>query len=337
MGNWASVGVLSQEWPNKPALVKKALYSAAAVKASLKKNGQINELEAFDKELAAAKHRDCHIIVSWSGDADIDLYVEEPGGTICSRLNPRTTAGGVYHGDQYSQGKLASGQMQETYVLPKGFSGDYKVIIRRMTGKVTSGKVKVAVTNHFNSDFTAGLEKFVNLDEKGAIVKFKLQNGRRADDLEKHTLETLVRKKTAIEKSVLAQQLSQNFSTAAASSFFGSRLANGDDDFGSFGGNAGNQFGNQFSPGIVGYQPNIQTFPTGTFLTVNHATTADRLYVLVSVSPFFSTITSVETFNILGNAQNAQGAGGGGGAAGGGGAGGGFGGGFGGGGGGGNF
>jgi hypothetical protein len=69
---------------------------------------------------------------------------------------------------------------------------------------------------------------------------------------------------------------------------------------------------------------------------VNHATTADRLYVLISATPNLLTITEVQTFNILGNAGNAQGGGGGlGGGAGGGG--GGFGGGFGGGGQGGNF
>ncbi len=303
---WSSVAVLSREWPEKQALVKKADFATAAVRAALKKSGSSEELEQFEKELVDARHRDCHIKVSWTGDADIDILVEEPGGTICSRLNPRTTAGGVHHGDNYSRGKLASGEQQETYVLPKGFTGDYRLIVRRMTGTVPTGKVKVSMAHHRDSEFEVGLEKYVDLDERGAIVKFRLERGRRTDDLEKHTLETLVRKKTAIDRSILTQQLAQGFPTQSLSNanVFGSQL--GLDD-----GVVPGQVapgGGQFAPGVVGYTPEITTIPTGTFLTVNHATTADRLYVLISVAPNFNTITSVETFNLLGDADSALGA-----------------------------
>jgi hypothetical protein len=333
---WASVGVLSHEWPENPELVKKAGFMAAAVKSALKGAGQTDELARFELELAKARHRDCFIEVSWTGDADLDLYIEEPGGTICSRLNPRTTAGGVYYGDQYSQGKSNSGAMKEIYVLPKGFSGDYRLIIRRMTGEVTSGKVNVAIHNHFQSPHETSLQRYVNLDNKGAIVLFKLQDGSRQDELEQHTIETLVRKKLAIKQSAMAQKLMNSVSPAAAANYFGSRLLAGGDDIigGGALGNALNRNGRLFSPSVVGYQPVIQQFPTGTFMTVNHATTADRLYVMISVSPNFSTITEVTTFNIQGGGGAGGGVGGGGGGLGGGG--GGFGGGIGG-GGGGNF
>ena len=336
---WSSIGVLSQEWPDQPDLVKKARFAAAAVKSALSKAGKTDELEAFEISLTQAKHRDCHISVKWTGDADIDVFVEEPGATICSRLAPRTTSGGVHYGDAYSGNKSASGQMQETYVLPKGFSGDYRLIIRRMTGEVTSGKVNVAISTHFNSDFEASEERQVALDDNGAIVLFKLNNGRRTDDLEQHTLETLVRKKMASQKAALAQRMSQLVSPAAFQNFYGSNLqlggGGGDDDFfgNQFAGGGGNN--NRFSPfapsSVVGYQPQITQIPTGTFMNVNHATTADRLYVLISTSPNFSTITEVQTFNILGDANNAlggQGGGGAGGGLGGQGGGGGFGGGF---------
>ncbi len=327
---WTSIGVLSQEWPDKPELMKRARYAAAAVKSALKKSGKAEQLKSFETELAEAKHRDCFIEVSWTGDADIDIYVEEPGGTICSRLNPRTTAGGVYYGDVYSIGKSESGLMKEQYVLPTGFSGDYRLIIRRMMGEVTSGKVNVAIHNHFQSvDQEASLQKAVKLDPKGAIVLFKLNQGRRTDDLDQHTLETLVRKKMAIKQSALAQKMMKFASSDAARNYFGSSLqagggigGGGDDFFGGFGGggNAGgnNQF-SPFAPGVVGYRPEITVLPTGTFLQVNHATTADRLYVLISATPNLNTITEVQTFNITGNAQNAQGGGAGGGLGGGGG------------------
>ena len=46
--------------------------------------------------------RDCVVVVSWTGDADIDLLVEEPTGTVCSFRNPRTTGGGLMLGDSSS-------------------------------------------------------------------------------------------------------------------------------------------------------------------------------------------------------------------------------------------
>ena len=59
---------------------------------------------------------------------------------------------------------------------------------------------------------------------------------------------------------------------------------------------------------------------------MNHATTADRLHVFISVSPNFNAIQSVTTFNILGDADTASGLSNSGGGQGGGGGGGGFGG-----------
>ena len=114
---WTSAGVLSHEWPDKPELAKRARYAAATVKTELKKAGNMEEILAFEDELMSARHRDCFIEVSWTGDADIDIYVDEPGGTICSRLNPRTTAGGVYYGDVYSNGKSNSGLMKELSLI----------------------------------------------------------------------------------------------------------------------------------------------------------------------------------------------------------------------------
>ena len=63
---------------------------------------------------------------------------------------------------------------------------------------------------------------------------------------------------------------------------------------------------------IVGYTPEISLLPEGAIFNVNFAATADRMNVLISPSPIFTQILDVTTFNILGDAQNAQGAGGGG-------------------------
>ena len=70
----------------------------------------------------------------------------------------------------------------------------------------------------------------------------------------------------------------------------------------------------------VGYMPVITTIPSGANLTVAGVISADRRYVRIAPTPFFTDIGQVTTFNFV---SGASGAGGGAGGAGGGGAGGG--------------
>ena len=328
---WATLGVFGQEWPDHPEIISQARFASQAVKKTLQKSGRMEELEAYETQLAQAAERDCYIKVSWTGDADLDLYVEEPGGTVCSRLVPRTTGGGVALGDKFTPKAGLSGRVSEEYVLPKGFAGDYRLIIKRVWGQVTSGKVTVAIHNHYRSDSEASMTKQVDIDNEGAIVLFALDRGRRTEPLEAHAIETVVKRQMMVNRNILAQQLADVYSSSAASDYYGgqysesgggSQLASqsgGGGLIGGGGGLAANGIGG-LNPGAVGFQPVITPIFEGTQFTVNHATTADRLHVLISVSPNFSQISSVSTFNILGNAETAMGiaqSGGGGGGAGG--------------------
>ena len=310
---WATIGVFGQEWPDHPEIVRQAQFASRAVKRSLQKSGQLEELEAYETQLQQAAERDCYIKVSWTGDADLDLYVEEPGGTVCSRLVPRTTGGGVALGDKFTPKAGLSGRVSEEYVLPKGFAGDYRLIIKRVWGQVTSGKVTVAIHNHFRSDSEASLTKQVDIDNEGAIVLFALDRGRRTEPLQEHAIQTVVKRQMMVNRNILAQQLSQQYSSSAASDYYGgqySESGGSPQGGGQIGGGDGGLLANGvggLNPGAVGFMPVIQNIQEGTFFNVNHATTADRLHVLVSVSPMFNQLTSVSTFNILGDAENAQG------------------------------
>ena len=299
---WATVGIFSQEWPEHPEMVKKAKYASDAIKTSMKKAGQTDELAAYELVLQQAKERDCYVNVTWTGDADLDLFVVEPGGTVCSRLTKRTSSGGVLMGDKFSPKSGLSGQVSEQYILPRGFAGDYRLMIKRVWGQVNSGKVGVSIHNHYNSPDEASMTKQVAIDDKGAMVLFSLDRGRRTEPLEDHQIETVVRRQMSTNRKLLAQTLGDSYSSGAASDYFGGLLGGGNAGDGLVAGNRRN-----FGGGVVGYQPVITTIPEGTFLTINHATTADRLYVMVSASPTFSQITSVSTFNILGDANTASG------------------------------
>ena len=299
---WATVGIFSQEWPDHPEIVKQARHASTAIKNSLKKAGQTEELAAYESDLQAALERDCFINVSWTGDADLDLYVMEPGGTTCSRLEKRTTGGGVLLRDSFTPKPGLSGEISEQYILPKGFAGDYRLVIKRVWGQVTSGKVTVAIHNHYNSPNAISMTKQVEIDDEGAMVLFALDRGRRTESLEDHEIQTVVKNQLITNRNIMAQEVAEGYSSGAASSYLGGLLS--DVGNGAIDGALNRRLAGR---GAVGYTPIITQIPEGTFFTVNHATTADRLHVMISVSPNFTAISSVSTFNILGDANTAQG------------------------------
>ena len=312
---WASVGILSQEWPESSDVARQAKYVADGILLSLQKAGLEEEFAMFEDQLLEASIRDCYIRVEWTGDADIDIYVVEPNGSICSRLERRTDGGGVYLGDNYSPRANHSGIMREEYVLPKGFAGDYQLVIKRVWGEVTSNKVSVSIHHHYRSPNEASLSRQVNLDEKGAIVLFNLAEGRRKESLQVAAIQTAVK-----------QQMTRN----SLGLVFAGRVSNPTETaYGDYDGyqsefvSSGNVnrrpsnrgrglMGSGIARNEVGYQPIIEQIFEGGGVSVNYAATADRLYVMVSPTPIFTQISEISTFNILGNAETAQGLGGGG-------------------------
>ena len=297
---WATVGIFGQEWPEHKETVSDARYVAKGILKTLADEGKTDQLAEYQRQLTESQERDCLIRVRWTGDADLDLLVFEPGGTVCSRLTKRTSSGGIMLGDQFSPDKNHSGEIVETYVLPKGFAGDYQLVINRVWGDVTSGKATVSIVNHYRSKEQRSLTRQVKLDKTGAIVNFALDRGRRTENLADHEIKNYVREQLATNRKTLMAQLSQNRSSSAASEFFSGQFAVDGQiiptGVGTFGNNR-----------VVGNRPVITQLQEGASLPNVSASTADRLYVLVSAAPQFQQITEVSTFNILGSAEDAAG------------------------------
>lgn len=215
---WAVTGILSQAWPNDQTDIwRTGLRVAQSTIERLKSENRAAEAKAFQESLDAAVARDCVVVVSWTGDADIDLFVEEPSGTVCSLRSPRTTAGGVFLGDGVSQlGKSRLGGSSEVYVCPKGFDGTYRLLLRRVWGEVTAGKVNVEVCTHYRTKDAVRLRKKVPLDNNEALVVFDPEDGRRAEPLAEHQLNNAAVAQLAVNQQVLAQQLAAAADTRAA-------------------------------------------------------------------------------------------------------------------------
>ena len=293
---WASIGVLRQAWPNEHQhLRNEAVGVAKRAYQELTKAGKVDEAQQLRDAVNYALMRDCVAEVSWTGDADVDIYVEEPTGTVCSAQNPRTTAGGVLMGDVSAETGNSGDRLSETYVCPEGFSGRYRLLIQPVYGEVTAGKVSVKLTVAKGSDHEQTIHKQIPVADKKVVVVFDLPSGRRREVLREQQVAT-VAKRLDVKRTVLAQQLDQTSSSSALNDFALDRalLANG------------------LIPRLrsaVGYQPVITTIPEGTNMFATAVISADRRYVRISPSPIFSGIGDVFNFNITGGQNTAGGTG----------------------------
>ena len=310
---WSTVGILSQAWSQRQLNIwQEAFRAAEATLDRLRSEGRKSEAEAYQDALDKALVRDCVVIVSWTGDADVDMFVEEPTGSVCSYHNPRTTAGGMMLGDAASAGQdRKSESASEVYVCPKGFDGKYRVLVRRVWGKVPANKVTMDIYWHYFSKKEKQQTKQIELVNDEAVAAFELNEGRRTEPLAEQQVANAAAGQVAAGRQLLLnQQLNALNNPQALGSFLSNSNPTGEDVPGFNPNNPFTQFGFK---GAVGYQPVITTLPKGAQMFTNAVVSADRRYVRISPIPFFSGVTEVNTFNYVSGASGtSNGAGGGG-------------------------
>jgi hypothetical protein len=295
---WACVGILSQSWQkDQMQLPESAFRIAKATYENLLADKRVDEAKKLDEAVRKANQRDCVIRVKWTGDADIDMAVEEPSGTVCSFRQPRSTSGGVFVGDMSSLdvGKTTDGY-EEVYVCSQGFDGTYRVTLKNIWGKPTGGKVTIDIYSHFGTPNQKVIHEQIPLVDKNAAVVFELKDGRRQEALPEAQVAQVARVQNAVNQAILAQQmanLNQTNGGNAAQDFFNNQMMNLA---------MAQRFG--LGRGAVGYRPQITTLPEGAQFLSNAVISADRRYVRVSPSPSFTLVTDVYTFNFVSGDQN---------------------------------
>jgi hypothetical protein len=300
---WATVGILSQAWPkDEQAIQATATRVSLATLERLDKEGKKDERDAYRAQLQTAGIRDCVVQVVWTGNADVDIEVSEPSGTVCSAASPRTAGGGVSLGDSYASttSDSSSGVMSESYVCPEGFAGTYHVRIHKVWGEVTAGKVTVDVYTHIGTDQMQHERQQIDLSDKDAMVVFDLNSGRRNTPIEATQLASAIERQQDVGRAVMGEQISGLEDPRALPPQEQLLLRQRALGLG----------------GAVGYQPIIMFLQPGTNFATQAIISADRRYVRITSVPSFSTISAVSTFTFAGSAQqNNGGTGTGGGAA----------------------
>jgi hypothetical protein len=304
---WATAGILRQSWTNdQQQIVDHAYRVAKTTYESLLSEGKKEAAEALDAAVRKARQRDCVVVVTWTGDADVDLSVEEPAGTVCSLRQPRTTSGGVHMGDVSAiADKKTSKGFTEAYVCGEAFSGEYRVSLRNVWGRPTSRKVNIDIYTNFGTDQQRVISEQIPLGEKNAVVVFEVKDGRRKNGLPEAQVANVAKVQNALNRQLLGQQLAGMTDSSAARNFAAALAMAGENGLGL-------PF---FRRGAVGYRPDIQTFPEGAGFQATAVISADRRYVRVAPVPFFSQINEVSTFNFVtgqGGVQQPGGQGGGG-------------------------
>ncbi|MCA9185110.1 MAG: hypothetical protein KDA99_05800, partial [Planctomycetales bacterium] len=290
---WACVGILKQAWPSDEAVVEaRARRAAVLAMKTLQESGRESEAREFRDALNRALVRDCVAKVEWTGNADIDIMIEEPSGTVCSLRNQRTVAGGVILGDTSSIVGRPNGSnsFNETYVCPEAFAGRYRLVIRKIWGDVTAGKVTVEITKNVGTSQPKTIRQQIPIGSDDAMVVFDLDEGRRVEPLDEQQVANAVHKHIEVGRAVLAQQVSDTASSDAALDLALARRG-----FGLGNANLRNLLGRS----AVGFQPVITTLPEGTTLSATAVVSSDRRYVRINATPFFSAIRDVFTFNFV--------------------------------------
>ncbi|WDI40776.1 hypothetical protein [Bremerella sp. P1] len=294
---WACIGILSQEWPKEHLDIRQEAFNTA--KAQLQQllaNKKNDVAEKFSENIREALVRDAIVKVTWSGESDLDLIVEEPSGSVCSQHNPRTISGGIFLGDAVSSlADAGTDGAYEVYVVPKGFKGDYKMLVRKIWGDVTAGKITVDVFTNYGTEDQRHERQQLELGKDGALVTFTVPEGRRKESLSEQQVQVAVETQAAMTRELVAAKLNNAAEGSTASEEYVADVNDGSNDF------------VRRVRNSVGYRPVITTLPEGTNFSAFAVVSADRRYVRFNGTPLFSSIGEVISYTFQGTNTGAMG------------------------------
>ena len=289
---WTACGVLEYYWAQDHAVIHRQAENKAAEAERLLRNSRDQKrADELHAAIAGAQERDVVVRLEWSGDADLELSVEEPLGSVCSLELPFTPGGGVHAHDGF--GPLIENCYEE-YLCPKGVTGEYIVRVQVRNGNVVANRAAVTITQHRGTATETVKKDFLTIGKEASSLKFRLKNGRRTDERQVAFVPPLPLRGVVRKGGRKARP--QNFGQAIAQFMEGAAAnqitrVSGDDV-------VGQQQLQQAVGGVVAFQPIVQVIPEGVRADVLAIVSADRRYVRLSISPLFTSITDVFTFTI---------------------------------------
>jgi tetratricopeptide (TPR) repeat protein len=173
---WAASHLLSQDWPvGNKELQARGVQKVQALARILDQADRKERADRLRAVLAATRRRDLVIKLAYEGDADLDLKVSEPTGTVCSALNRQTVGGGTLLGDSLAEPN------REAYVASEAFPGAYVVTLERVWGRPLGDKAQLRVIRHQGTPQET--EELMTVEMRGSRIStpvtVRLDDGRR--------------------------------------------------------------------------------------------------------------------------------------------------------------
>ncbi len=292
---WAATGILTHVWvKGHQALHQKALNALADLEQSFQTAGRKAEVERVRSARMEALKRDLQLELTWNGDGDLDLIVEEPKGTVCSFEAPLTAGGGVLLNDGYGPKQE---NCHEEYLCANGFPGTYVVRVRYVSGKIVGQRAKLKVTRYRGSDHPMIQSMIVPLAKKDQLIRIDLSKGRRSKKSEVPQSQQNSQKTSQRTIRNLSHAVGP-LSKQAVNSLKGFRVSRQVGAGVSTGRQVPFVTGSQNVGGIAN-QPVITVIPEGISLSGSAVISPDRRYVRLSLSPQFTNVTEVFTFSFF--------------------------------------
>jgi len=277
---WAAAGTLSRVWiKNYAELHKQAERAVIDLEDQLRKSGRAADADRLTSTLADARQRDIEISLSWTGNADLDLLIEEPTGSICSFERQRTAGGGVFVHDGYGPDPKNA---YELYLCPQAMSGDYRLTVKHVWGEVVGRKAELKITRYKGTPRESVEKLFVSVGERPKHFRMPLRQGRLKEPLPVPVLDDLLTaRRTPKNKPLHLQELARSAESARAKYL--------------------KKAGVRALAGAlpVGYQPIISVISDGVTSQAMATVSADRRFVRLTLNPTFSALTDVQTFSFF--------------------------------------
>ncbi len=287
---WAANGVLRYGWTKDHEQIQRDAENALLeLIRDHQQPGDAQEALRISTVMQEAQRRDLSARLTWSGAGDLDMFIEEPAGSVCSFEMPDSPGGGVYLHDGYGP---EAENCYEQYVCPEGLSGEYRIRVKLAWGKIVGNRAQLTIITHQGTPDEQTSTQTVLLDGGEAVVRVTLDGGRRQKP---RTVETTQIEARLPEIAARAQQgLRQGLSPqaqAARDRFLESRMRTTLAEQQRRPGGA--------LTGAVGFQPIIQFVPDGAQLRTGAIVSPDRRYVRIGVNPTFTNLTDVFTFSFI--------------------------------------
>ena len=289
---WAACGVLRHGWGvDHQRLHEQAEDLLMETRKRLQLAQRDDLLTQLDEQATEARRRDLQVRLQWNGTGDLDLSVTDPAGGISSFEMRESAGGGTLLNDGFGP---QPENCHEDFVCPLGFSGEYALTMKKVSGKIVGNRAILTIVTHAGSASEKKISKTIQFTETDQVVwKFTLEEGRReqrrsallavpqgvARDWERVASQVGQPKRRVVSRDVrqavaeMQQSRQQGVVPAGGSRAFGG----------------------------VGFAPRISIIPEGTNLAVQAVVSADRRYVRMALSPSFNQIIDVAVFSFQGS------------------------------------